>query len=407
MQRILKVMPLALGVGFAGCENMLVEEPSGFITTDTYYREPQDIDRGVLAIYNSYMSAMNNGVYGWWGVPGAASDQEQNHPDEINVGAYGGDRMLYTPENPARTEQGYNGFFAAIYRVNLVLDRSADVEMPAAQRASLEAEAKFLRGFAYLSMDKGYSAGTKMTDLSLPLLLSEADHADPEVSRNTVAEVHAQVLKDLTEAEAALPTRTQRGAAGRGRATKGAAQMALAEFYLWRSSFHGTNEWQQASDWAKKVIDSGQYSLVETGFFNIFNASNKANNNEVIFGLVATGNQGRQTSGFVNRHGPRDLGFGFGGGFGAARASNWHVASYAPGDIRGVVGKGTLRPGMFEADTVAYRDYGCSTSRPNFPGFAAGPNGGFCGPLPFGSKYPYKFRPRELLNDRGDVDLPL
>lgn len=407
MKNILKVAPVALCLGSMGCEDMLVEEPASFITTETYYNTAADIDRGLQAAYNSYMSAFNSGNYGWWGSPNLASDQEQNHPTEINLAAYGADRMHLSPIVPGRTEQAWSGFWASIYRVNLVLDRSGSVEMSAAEKAAAEAEGKFLRGWAYQQLDKGWSSGTKLTDLSVPLKLSEADHALAESPRNTVAEVHAQVLKDLTEAEAALPTRAQRGSAGRGRATKGAAQMALAEFFLWRSSFHGTNEWQLASDWAKKVIDSGQYSLVETGWFNIFNASVKASNPELIFFMVGSGVQGRQTTNFVNRHAPRDLPENLGGGNGSARATAWHVLSYAPGDIRGNVGPPTLRYGFFENDTVAYRNYACAGSRVNQPGWTTGPNGGFCGPLPFGSYYPYKFRPREPLSNRGDVDLPI
>ena len=56
------------------------------------------------------------------------------------------------------------------------------------------------------------------------------------------------VIKDLTEAEALLPTRSQRGATGRGRITKGGAQMALADLYLWRSSYMKLNEWAKVAE---------------------------------------------------------------------------------------------------------------------------------------------------------------
>jgi hypothetical protein len=75
--------------------------------------------------------------------------------------------------------------------------------------ANYRGEAKFLRALTYFSLvqffakpyilDKGASAG-------LPLRLKgEASSANNDLARSTVAQVYAQVLKDLNEAEAELP----------------------------------------------------------------------------------------------------------------------------------------------------------------------------------------------------------
>ena len=404
MRQKLWVAPLALVFAVGGCDDMLVETPQSFLTTSTYYQTAPQLEAGVLAAYNSVRSAFSATHGQWWGATGLASDQEDIHPTEVNV-AKNADFLFWTAETPGGVDSGWQNLFRAIYRVNLVLSREAGVTMSEAQRSALVAEARFLRGYSYMMLDRYMSAGNKPSDLSVPLLLTEEDHANLEVARATSAEIQAQALADLTAAEAALPTASQRGSAGRGRATKGAAQMALADLYLWRSSFMLTNEWQQASDWAKKVIDSNQYSLVETGWFNTFNPSAKTNNTEYIYFQVSTGTAGRATSQFVNLHAPRDLGFGTGGGFGTNRATHSHVASYADGDIRGRLG-GTDRVGMFETDTVAYRNYACSATT-RFTGSSAGPNGGFCGPLPYNSIYPYKFRPSALIANQGNVDIPL
>ena len=61
-------------------------------------------------------------------------------------------------------------------------------------------------------------------------------------------------MKDATEAEAVLPATW--GSADKGRATKGAAEALLAEQYIWRK------DWPNAAANAKKIIDSGNYSLV-------------------------------------------------------------------------------------------------------------------------------------------------
>lgn len=394
---------LAITLALGACDDMLVEEPKAFITTNTYYRTPEEIESGVLAGYNAIRNALNIQHNSWWAAPGRASDQEAGHPTEITNLA-NMTYMTWTDETPSGTESGWNNLFQAIYRVNIVLDRIEEIEMSAARRTELTAEAKFIRAYSYMWLDRGYSSGTKLTDLSVPLFRSEADHANPDLLvRAPIAEVHAQIIQDLAEAEAGLPLSRPSGQSGR--ATKGAARMALADIYLWRSSFHLQNDWNKASAAAKRVIDSNQHSLVRTGFFNIWNATAESANRERIFWLEATGIQGRSTTQYVNLHGPRDLGFGTGGGFGTNPATWWHVKSYAPGDVRGTVG-GTTRPGMFEADTFAYRNYACSTGT-RFTGSSPGPNGGFCGTLPFNTVYPYKFRPRQLNAGQGDVDIIL
>ena len=148
--------------------------------------------------------------------------------------------------------------------------------------------------------------------------------------------------------------------AGRGRATKGAAQMALADLYLWRSSFMQTGEWAKVVEWTQKVITSNQYSLVQTGWFNVHNPGAKAANNENIFFMVAAGAPGRQNSAFINAHGPRLLGFDTGGGFGSNLVTPWQLGIYANGDVRGRVGPVPV-VGTRQSDSVAYRNYGCST----------------------------------------------
>jgi hypothetical protein len=87
----------------------------------------------------------------------------------------------------------------------------------------------------------------------------------------------------------------------------------------------------------------------------------------------------------VNAYFPRELGFGTGGGWGVLHPTPWHLASYARGDVRGVVGP--------QSDTVAYRTSGCSTS-------------GNIGCRTF-DPMPWKYRPTSLNNFEGDVDVPL
>lgn len=357
MRHKLWVTPLTLTLTLAlgGCDNPLTEEPKSFLTTDNFYQSASDLDNATQAIYQSLRTFRNGSGGAWWSSE-LPSDIGKGDPGEPNLNTNGSDYLLYDPSAGNGTQTAWNPLWQMIQRANLVLDNAPGVEMSAAQRAALVAEAKFLRGYAYLQLMKRYSAGNQPDDAGVPLMLTFADAQNAEISRASQAEVFAQIIKDLTEAEPVLTVRTD------GRASKGAAQMALADTYLWRSSFMLTNEWQQASDWAKKVIDSGTYALND-GYFSTFLASNKGTGNrEMIFRVVARAETGATTA-FSSSYYPRVLGFGSGtdrGGFGVVQPTAWYLSSFAEGDIRGTVGpeRGTTAAD-YAADTVAFRTAGC------------------------------------------------
>jgi hypothetical protein len=387
------LVPVALALTLGACDSLLVEEPESFLTTDTYYRTPAEVESGIMGAYGPLFSTFPGANAGFWVSLGLASDQERVRTGARGAGPVTVSAMQWTAEYPAFVDEGWHQLYRLIYMVNVIIQKIDDVPMPESQRNALLGEAKFLRGYSYFLLDKDFSAGNQPSDLSVPLLLTEADHLRaPEIPRATTAEVHAAVIQDLTDAEAMLPTASQRGVDGRGRATKGAAQTVLADLYLWRSSYLGTNEWQQASDWAKKVIDSGEYSLVTSGYFNIFNPGAKAANHEDILFLVASGVPGGQNSAFPNVFFPNALGQNAGGGFGTNVPTDWMVKSFAKGDVRGVVGKSSV-PQSVPSDSFAYRNYGCSTL-PNI------------GCRSFETSI-YKFRPTSLIGEEGDVDVPL
>jgi len=105
----------------------------------------------------------------------------------------------------------WNQGYLTINRANLFLEgvaANAD-KIDATLASNYKGEAKFLRALTYFSLvqifakpfavDNGASKG-------LPLRLKgEVTNANNELARSTVAEVYAQILKDLNEAETELP----------------------------------------------------------------------------------------------------------------------------------------------------------------------------------------------------------
>jgi hypothetical protein len=379
-------VPLAL----AACNELLVEDPKGFTTTDTFFKTGADLNSATIAIYQALRGVQGQNP---WTTPELASDQIRADNREPNATTYGADRLSWDAST-GLTGGYWTTMYPVITRANLVLANGPGIASPNQQMKDRNiAEAKFLRGYAYLWLTKAYD--------DVPLLLSPEEQANPSPTRTPVEQIHQAVIQDLTEAEAGSPAIWEANdgfgiatQGGTGRATKGAAQMALADLYLWRSSFMSKNEWQQASDWAKKVVDAPTWSL-NNNYLSTFRPANKGNR-EMIFYVTNSGVTTNARSLFQLFYYPRDWGLdqGQGGGWGLIHPTDWFYSSYIAGDYRRSTGSG------FTSDS-AYVNGGCSVS--GLPAGCSGLAAFGDGPMP------YKYKKSDnganwMLND---VDTPL
>ena len=372
---------VALGTAGA-CKNFLVEDPRGFTTTDTFFKTGADLNSATLAIYNSLRGMQGQNQ---WTTLELASDQARADNREPNASTYGPDRLDWTAST-GRTGSYWTTGYAMVTRANLVLANGPGIQTLNAQTKNWNlAEAKFLRAYAYLFMTKAYD--------DVPLLLSPEAQRNQRPTCTPVDSIHQTIIQDLMDAVAGLPatwpSNDGYGNPTQGRVTKGAAQMALADLYLWRSSFMGKNEWQQAADWADSVIASGVWAL-SSDYLATFRPSNKGNREE-IFVITNSGVDGRTSNIFQLFYYPRDWGLdmGQGGGWGLIHPTDWFLNSYRPGDYRR------------DTDTnytarAAYVSGGCGLS-------------GLCAtPLADGAM-PWKYRKSDngAAWPLGDVDVPL
>src|SRR5437764_11833307 len=63
---------LAVGLSLAACSDLLVENPKGFTTTDTFFKTGADLNSGTLAIYSALRGFEGQSN---WTTPELASDQ--------------------------------------------------------------------------------------------------------------------------------------------------------------------------------------------------------------------------------------------------------------------------------------------------------------------------------------------
>ncbi len=249
---------VALLILFSGtsCKDFLTENSISNVTTDSYVIDETGYEDLVRACYPltreiiAFQDRINIGL---------------NGTDIFTQGGY--DNPAITTVSPfemydvtlAASDGNLSKFWDVLYseigRTNTALERAANITYSdAAKKAARVSEAKFLRALCYFYLVQTWG--------DVPMPLKETTAADKAVVKVPSAEIYTQILKDLTEAEAALPAT----ATDYGRVTKGAAQFLLAKVYLTRgwnynNSLGGTSsDFQTALTWADKVIAA--YPLV-------------------------------------------------------------------------------------------------------------------------------------------------
>ena len=98
MLKKLPLAALALTFAFAGCRDALIESPKNFLTTDSYYKTPADIEAATFA---AYQPIGRDDVWRRWLLwdTEMASDMVRVNPDEPNFGTYHPGLLLWTPQD--------------------------------------------------------------------------------------------------------------------------------------------------------------------------------------------------------------------------------------------------------------------------------------------------------------------
>jgi hypothetical protein len=164
-------------------------------------------------------------------------------------------------------------------------------KVTAANKNSVEGQAKFLRALIYFDMvrlfGKAWNDGDPNTNLGVPIVLKPTTiiGADSYPTRSTVAQVYTQIISDLTDAEAKLGTTVPTFYAN-----KYSAAALLARVYLQQGQY------AKAAQEATVVISSDEYSLVSSYAdefpFPNQNAVHVDNTTEDIFAIQVTPQSG-------------------------------------------------------------------------------------------------------------------
>jgi len=153
-------------------------------------------------------------------------------------------------------------WFTAIARANTAIEFVGSFdgfETPGLQER-LDAEARFIRGFAYFELVKHFG--------EVPLISQNISSTDDElrIPRSPMSDIYAQIEADLETAADVLPAQYE--ATDLGRATSGAALALLAKAHLYQG------EYEQVRTYTEQIIGSGIYSL-EANFADNWDLNNE------------------------------------------------------------------------------------------------------------------------------------
>ena len=305
-----------------GCQKQLDIKPHDTVESDQALKTSKDV-QGVLI--GAYTAAGLRNLYG--GRLQATTDFLADDGDFSYFGTFSEYTELNDKKitiNNAFVEGVWDDGYNAIGVCNTVLANLNLVDE--ANKKRVEGEAKFLRGMTYFDLARAFGRawndtnGSPATNLAVPLVLTPTTTIPgiQKVKRNTVAEIYAQAIADLTTAETNLEV-------GKSvYASSSAASAVLARIYLTQEKF------DLAEAEATKIIDAGDFTLVKNfteEFQKPAQATHVFNSTEDIFAIQISNQSGFNALNEV--YASSDF-----SGRGETYINQQHLDRYEPGDDR-------------------------------------------------------------------------
>jgi starch-binding outer membrane protein, SusD/RagB family len=257
---------LFIMISHSGCKKLLEEDPRATITLGDL--DPVLLEQTVIGVYEP-MTRSRGRL--WESTIGLGfelmSEYADGGPTQLSWSNYNN-----VMNNPNSLSQPWTTLYEAIGRANLLIaNLDANTTLSDALKTRAYGEAYFVRALCYYFAVRVWG---KVPLRLKPILTSN----DVALAKSEISVIYDQIITDLKFAETALPNTVP--AVSAGRATAGAAKVALADVYLTKEDF------PNARTKAKEVIDNKAtygYDL-ETSLATVYSPV-LATNKEDVFSL--------------------------------------------------------------------------------------------------------------------------
>ena len=266
---------ILIGNVFFSCSDFLEPEPSSSITTDNYYTTAAELETGLMGVYaavqgiNDYDKDANHGVqYEFYVTEMRSDNTSTKSPDSEDASDAGQLESFNILPTNNFVGNYYSSYFQVIYRANVILGNIGVVD-DATKALAIEAEAKFLRAYAYFNLVRLFG--------DLPLVDRVISPAETEIQFTRVDKslIYDLIVSDLKTAITGGLSTTYKT-----RATKAAAQGLLAKVYL---TIGTAENYTNAQLLCEDIINSKKFSL-KADFHDVFYTEGSLNT-EVIFAI--------------------------------------------------------------------------------------------------------------------------
>ncbi|SEN94359.1 Starch-binding associating with outer membrane [bacterium A37T11] len=230
------------------CKSFLETEPTDFVVPELYYSNETELQAALDGVYSQLTHVDcygNNYLY----IFNVNTDESYDFNVKLET-SYQYDAAY------DKLNLFWQSCYIAIERANLLLENVDKPTMNESRRQIIKGEALFLRAYFYFLLVSNYG--------DVPLKLSSTSSvSEVDIARTASKEVYAQIIHDMEIAEGLLASQTVTSLGYGGKVTKTAVEGILSRVCLYMAGYpvNDQSKYQEASDWAKKVIESGEHAL--------------------------------------------------------------------------------------------------------------------------------------------------
>jgi len=240
-------------LALTSCDSWLLEPTPGVTKLEDFFTVGKTAIQTTNAAYVPLMWEFSSTYYPEWFIGDVVSDDAlkggQSFSDMADVYDL---ENFKTNANNGLLLDFYRAQYQGIARCNLPLTQipsmETDDDMTPAVQSRLIGELKFLRAMYYFRLVRVFGG--------VPLVTAPIESKESwKQARATSEAIYAQIISDLTDANACLWIKSKYSLTDLGRATKGAAQAMLLKANLYMHNYAA------AEIWGDSIIASDEYSL--------------------------------------------------------------------------------------------------------------------------------------------------